>query len=110
MCTGIAEINRRTPKYLPIFATELQSGDPARVNKALEVMKRTIVSVFESNELSARLKQDPEFSNVSGIGTRNTGGGGGGTAATSRPSSRADPSTPAGAVQWRSCPLAAPSR
>ncbi len=77
----IAEINRRTPRYLPIFATELQCGDPARVNKALKVMKRTIVSVFESNELATRLKQDPEFSNVSGIGTRNTGDTGGNTGA-----------------------------
>lgn len=70
----IDEINRRAPKYLAIFATEMQSGDPARVDKALKGMKRTLVAVFESDELATRTQQDPALA-VPGVTTMNTGGG-----------------------------------
>lgn len=72
----IKEINRRAPNYLVTFASEMQSGDAARVNAAVKQMKRTLVAVFESDALATVAQQDPNLA-VPGVSTMNTGGGGG---------------------------------
>lgn len=72
----IDEINARAPKYLAVFAADMQSGDPARVNKAVKTMKRTLVAVFESDDLATRVQQDPDLA-MAGLSTMNTGGGSG---------------------------------
>jgi hypothetical protein len=68
----ISEIKRRAPNYFETFASEMQSGDAARVNAAVKQMKRTLVSVFESDALATITKNDPSLATVT---TQDTGGG-----------------------------------
>jgi hypothetical protein len=73
----IDEINHQAPGYLDRFAADMQSGDAGRVAKAMKVMQRTMITVFESKDLAARVKADPTLASVAGSLTKqNTGSGG----------------------------------
>jgi hypothetical protein len=81
----VAEIDRHEPDYFGSLGREIDSKDADRMQRALVVLDAKLTDTAASRVLTARISQDPLFTDGSGtvrVKSEGAGGGGGGGGST----------------------------